>query len=94
MGQRNALRKADAYLSLTGFSYSGLIKQLKFEGYTTEEATYAADHCGADWNEQAAKKGAEYLNLNAFSREGLINQLKFEGFTQEQAEYAAAQNGY
>ena len=27
----------------------------QYEGFTTAEATYAADNCGADWNEQAVK---------------------------------------
>ena len=76
------------------FSYSGLIKQLEFEGYSTEDATYAADNCDADWNEQAAKKAKQYLETMAFSRDGLIEQLEFEGYTAEQAAYGAEQNGY
>ena len=49
MGERNALLSAQGYLSFMPFSYSGLISQLEFEGYTAEEATYAVDNCGADW---------------------------------------------
>lgn len=45
MGERNALLSAHSYLSFTVFSYTGLIDQLEFEGYTTSEATYAADNC-------------------------------------------------
>lgn len=56
MGETNALNKAKDYLSIMAFSYSGLINQLEYEGYSASEATYGADHCGADWNEQAAKK--------------------------------------
>lgn len=93
-GQKNALKKALSYLNLSAFSRSGLIKQLEFEGFTTEEATYAVDNSGADWNEQAVKKAASYLRLTAFSKEGLIHQLEFEGFTHEQAVYGAEQNGY
>ena len=70
------------------------MKQLEFEGFTNEESTFAADNCGADWNEEAAKKAQQYLNVSAFSRSGLIDQLKFEGFTDEQAEYGAAAVGY
>ena len=76
------------------FSYSGLIKQLEFEGYSTEDATYAADNCDADWNEQAVKKAKQYLETTAFSRDGLIEQLEFEGYTAEQAAYGAEQSGY
>lgn len=94
MGQKNALSKAGQYLSITGFSHDGLIKQLEFEGFSTEEATYAADNCGADWNEQAAKKAEEYLAVTSFSKSGLIDQLKFEGFTDEQANYGATAVGY
>ncbi len=93
-GQKNALKKADQYLDVVPLSYSGLISQLEYEGYSTDEATYAADNCGADWNEQAAKKAAIYLELMSFSREGLIEQLKFDGFTYEQAVYGVESNGY
>ena len=53
MGQVNALLSAKAYLSFTAFSYDGLIEQLEYEKYSNEDAVYAADNCGADWNEQA-----------------------------------------
>ena len=69
------------------FSYSGPIEQLEYEGYSTEDATYAVDHCGADWNDEAAKKAEEYLNTMSFSRSGLIEQLEYEGFTHDQAVY-------
>lgn len=94
IGQKNALAKAKDYLAFTAFSHSGLIDQLEYEGFSTEEATYGADNCGADWNEQAAKKAQEYLGFTSFSRSGLIDQLKYEGFTQEQAEYGVAAVGY
>lgn len=93
-GEKNALRTAREYLNISAFSYTGLIKQLEYEGYSTEEATYAADNCNANWNEQAAKSAKEYLSVMSFSRQGLIEQLMFDGFTQEQAEYGVTQNGY
>ena len=88
-GQRNALSKAKQYLSFMAFSHSGLVDQLKYEGYTEEEATYGADNCGADWNAQAAKKARSYIDLMAFSRQGLIDQLEYDGFTQSEATYGA-----
>ncbi|WP_270395706.1 Ltp family lipoprotein [Mediterraneibacter massiliensis] len=94
LSQKNALAKADDYLSFTSFSYTGLIDQLEYEGFSTEDSTYAADNCGADWNEQAAKKAQSYMDFSSFSRQGLIDQLLFEGFTQEQAEYGATAVGY
>lgn len=94
MGEKNALRKADSYLSLMPFSYDGLVEQLEYEGYSKEESIYAADNCGADWNEQATKKAKDYLELMPFSKEGLIEQLEYDGFTHEQSVYGAEQNGY
>lgn len=93
-GEKNALRSAKEYLNISAFSYTRLIHQLEYEGYSTEEATYAADNCNANWNEQAAKAAKEYLSVMSFSRQGLIEQLIFDGFTQEQAEYGVTQNGY
>lgn len=92
-GKEGALRLAKVYLSIMAFSYTGLIEQLEYAGYTTEEATYAADYCGADWYKQAAKKAASYLEIMDFSRSALIEQLKFDGFTPAQAEYGVTQNG-
>ena len=53
----------------------------------TDQATYGADNCGADWNEQAAQTAQDYLDYTSFSRDGLIDQLQFEGFTYDQAVY-------
>ena len=94
IGQRNALSSAKNYLSFSNFSYEGLISQLEYEKYSHEDAVYAADNCGADWNEQAAAKAKSYLDISSFSRDRLIEQLEYEGFTHEQAEYGVTQNGY
>jgi hypothetical protein len=94
MGQKNALSTAAGYLNYTAFSYSGLIAQLEYEQYSTEDATFAADNCGADWNEQAAIMAQQYLDYSSFSRGSLIDQLKYEGFTQTQAEYGVSAVGY
>lgn len=94
MGEKNALRSAQNYLSVMPFSHAGLVKQLEFEGYTSEEAIYGADNCGADWNEQAAKAAKNYLDMMPFSRTGLIEQLEFDGYTHDQAVYGVEQNGY
>ncbi len=93
VSQKNAVRKAKSYLDLSGFSRKGLIKQLEFEKFSTEDATYAADAIGADWNEQAAKKAKSYLDLSGYSRASLIKQLEFEGFTNAQAAYGADKVG-
>jgi hypothetical protein len=86
-GQRNALEKAESYLSHQAFSKKGLIEQLKFEEYSTADARWAVNRVKVSWNKQAVKKAESYLSHQAFSRQGLIEQLRFEGFTQSQAEY-------
>lgn len=83
--QRNAVYKAKDYLKVSPFSHDGLVKQLVFEGFATDDATYGADYCGADWDEQAVKSAKNYLSFAAFSYSGLIEQLEFEQFTAEQA---------
>ena len=40
----------------SAFSRKGLIEQLEYEGFSNDDATYAVDHCGADWNEQAVAR--------------------------------------
>jgi len=94
ISQKNAIKKADSYLSYTSFSRSGLIEQLEFEGFSTSDATYGVDAQNANWDEQAAKKAKSYLSYTSFSRSGLIEQLEFDGFTQKQAEYGVSANGF
>lgn len=93
-GERNALDTAKSYLKYSAFSYTGLIDQLEFEGYSESEAKYGVDNCGADWNEQAVKCAKAYLDTMSFSKQGLIEQLEYEGFTHEQAVYGVEHNGY
>ena len=90
-GERRALQTALFYLDAMPYSYSGLIDQLKYEGYSESEARYAADNCGADWYEQAVRCAESYLDTMPFSRSELIGQLEYEGFTGEQARYAVSQ---
>lgn len=94
MGQQQAIDKANEYLRTFAFSRQGLIDQLVFEGFSTEDATFAVDHIAVDWNEQAAKKAQDYLDLTSFSRQGLKDQLIHDGFTEAQAEYAVQAVGY
>ncbi len=75
LGKVNTLASAKIYMTSTAFSCLRLIEQLKFEGCSGEEAKYAAENCGADWNEQAVKKAKEYLETMPFSLSGLIQQL-------------------
>ncbi|MCM3659450.1 Ltp family lipoprotein [Georgenia satyanarayanai] len=93
VSQQNAKRSAESYLDFSAFSHEGLVKQLEFEGFSTEDATWAVDEVKVDWNEQAAKSAESYLEFSGFSRSGLIDQLLFEGFSQEQAEYGVSTTG-
>ncbi|MGO9386189.1 MAG: Ltp family lipoprotein [Mycobacterium sp.] len=88
--QQNAVRKAQQYLNYTAFSRKSLIEQLEYEGFSTEDSTFAVDSLNVDWNQQAVKKARQYLNYTAFSRQGLIEQLEYEGFTPSQAAYGVA----
>lgn len=87
--KQQALKKAKSYIGMMAFSYEGLIEQLEYERFTTEQAKYGADNCGANWNQQALKKAKSYLGINSFSYNGLIGQLEYEKFTTEQAKYGA-----
>ncbi len=88
-GEKNALEAAATSLKYSAYSYTGLIDILEYKGYTTAEATYAADNCGANWNEQAAKAAESSLKYSAYSYTGLIDILEFKGFTTAEATYAA-----
>jgi Host cell surface-exposed lipoprotein len=92
-GQDNARGKAASYLQYEAFSRSGLISQLKYEGFTTAQATYGVTAMHVNWSRQAALKAKEYLKYDSFSRRGLIEQLEFEGFTVGQATYGVSRTG-
>ena len=92
--QKNALRMAKDYLAYSAFSYKSLVAQLEYEKFSHDDAVYAVENCGANWNEEAARCAKQYLDFSAFSRDSLIDQLEYEGFTHEQAEYGVEQNGF
>lgn len=97
--QKNAVRSANNYLSMTGFSRDGLIEQLSSsygEGYDRADATAAVDSLSVDWNVQAKRSAEQYLAVMGFSCNGLIEQLSSdagEKYTQSQAAYGAQQAG-
>lgn len=93
LAQKNAIRAAKNYLDYTSFSKKGLIKQLEFEEYSTEDAKFAVNNIEVDWKFQAVEAGKKYLDYSAFSRSGLIKQLEFEGFTTEEATHAVNEIG-
>ena len=46
VSQESARRSAESYLAFAAFSRQGLIDQLEFEGFSTEEATFGVDSVG------------------------------------------------
>lgn len=93
ISRANAVRSAHEYLQSQAFSLKGLVSQLKFEGFSTSDATYGASHSGANWMKEAAADAKEYLRSQAFSRSGLVAQLEYDGFTSSQALYGARAAG-
>ncbi|MGE3150664.1 MAG: Ltp family lipoprotein [Pseudorhodoplanes sp.] len=97
--QKNAVRSAKVYLSMTGFSRLGLIEQLSSpfgDKYSEADATAAVDSLSIDWNEQAVRTAKVYLKMTGFSCDGLIDQLSSEfgdKYTPSQAAYGAQQAG-
>lgn len=91
--QQDALASAVDYINQMAFSRDWLIAQLVADGFDTNDAAWAADHTGANWNEQAYKKALEYLKLTSFNHKDMVDQLLFEGFTADQAEYGATKAG-
>ncbi len=88
--REGACALAASYLERTAFSYQGLIKQLKAGGCSDEDAVYAADNCGADWKEQAARRAQYHLDGMGIGRTQLIQMLLNDGFTEEEVAYALA----
>lgn len=91
--QQNARRLAENYLEYSAFSRKGLISQLKYEGFSVKDATWALDHMSVDWNAQAAASAKNYLEYTAFSKKSLTQQLIYEGFTPKQAAYGVSKTG-
>lgn len=95
--QKNAVRSAKQYLSIQGFSRSGLIQQLSSdygEGYNVADARVAVDSLNVDWNRQAVRSAKQYLSIQGFSCKRLIDQLSSsagDGYTHSQANYGARQ---
>ncbi len=97
--QQNALRTAEQYISMAGFSRKGLIDQLSSDagnGYDVGDATAAVDSMDIDWNEQAARSAKQYLDMTGFSCKGLIQQLSSSAgskYTTSEATFGAKQAG-
>ncbi|WP_152450804.1 Ltp family lipoprotein [Roseivivax sp. THAF197b] len=97
--QKNAVRSAKLYLSMSGFSRDSLIEQLSSpygDDYDHVDATAAVDSLAVDWNFQAKRSAEQYLSMMGFSCNGLIEQLSSaagDKYTNAQASYGAQQAG-
>ena len=94
--EAEALTQAKNTVDAGSFSYSGLVESLtdvEIWGFTSEEAVYAADNCGADWFAEAVEDAAFYISLGTEDQETLIFLLEDAGFTHEQAVYGAENSG-
>lgn len=87
--QQKALDKANEYVDTLPLSHDGLIKQLEYDGYTTDVATYAADNCSTNWNKEAKEMAEQYMDSTTYTYKDMVQQLETEGFTKEQAKFGA-----
>ena len=87
--QQKALDKANEYVDTLPLSHDGLIKQLEYDGYTTDVATYAADNCSVNWNKEAKEMAEQYMDSTTYTYKEMVQQLEAEGFTKEQAKFGA-----
>ncbi len=93
VSQKNAIAKANSYLSHSAFSKEGLVGQLMYEGFSEADSRYAVNNISVNWYDQALKKAKSYLSHSAFSYNGLIEQLEYEEFTSAEAAYGVSNCG-
>lgn len=89
----NAKDTAGNYLEYMHMSRTGLINQLEFDGFASDDAVTAVDSLGANWNEQAALQAQWYTQYTEWNGAHLRDQLEWDGFTTEQAKYGVEQAG-
>lgn len=86
--QQNALKYIRTALGYVHFGYDGWVRDLtEYEGFSREDAVFAADHCGLDWNEEAVK-AYDQLVSEGSSMNGSKETMQYMGFTDAQIDYA------
>lgn len=71
-------------------SRRAVMTSLRISQFSEEDAAFGADHCGADWNEQARLWAKNCVSKNACSYAKLLKDLQWSGdFTPEEARYGA-----
>lgn len=86
--QENALARAKTYVSVMGISKKELVRQLELEGYSAEDASFAAINCGANYEFEALEKAESLLSIVELSKKGLAEQLEIEGFEKNEINFA------
>ena len=87
--QLQAIQTAKDYLDTIHLSQTELLQMLSVENIDLEDAKFALDYLGIDWNQQARKKAKEYCKHKiGFSKVKLKAQLLFDHFTEEEADFA------
>jgi hypothetical protein len=89
-----ALFLANQLKELEFITYGEMLDQIQAEGFSYEEAMYAADHCGVDWVEKAVFMLERYVSKNK-ARKAVITWSEIERvlvrmyrFTESQAQQA------
>lgn len=93
-GHKNAYNTAKKRVDNDAMSRSAVYKDLINNGYSDEEALYAVDECGIDWNDSCYRYGKFRLKYNNFSKKQLETDLQGKGFEQSEIEYALDKLGY
>ena len=92
-GQRNALMSARDEIDFWHPSYDYLIELLCSSGFEVNDAKFAADHCGADWDEQCLLLAKREM-ANGKSKAGIISWLRYQRFSEAQINKAMAELNY
>ena len=88
--QESAVGRAKGNMRSGFYSLPGLIAQLETEGFAHDDAVFAAEYIGADFNAAALGQAKLYLNQGDYTKETLAAQLQTDGFTAEEADYAVS----
>lgn len=91
--REDALLAAEAYNRDLVLSRAQLIELLKRDGFSEDNAAYAADSCNVDYTENALIAAEAFLNRpdTPKTKKCLTSHLIGEGYTEEQADNAAAE---
>lgn len=87
------MRSAENYLRSQGISRLGLIDQLQFEQFSEEDARYATEQSGADWNAEAVEAAQDFLSRNPYDAKTLTVLTESMGFTEDEVTHAVDEAG-